>query len=439
MTNSTKQQYFEAVKKLPYQNNHVYSSEELEQIAANLGMSKEAWNGLQKELQDSVMRGKGFMKYENWDDAIEELKHAEQINPFHLGVLMELSESYHQLWLKNSSPIDEELAEQYAKRCLQIQPNHERSLQLISSLKKPAAAMAGAQTNNPNWWKKWLALVVVLLFVGNMLVYNLSQKEESTSKTPTTAPTEKTIENDAIDYGNLQVDIRYDNKNKGLKWMIDDSYLQNFENSFGYNLKMNVLPQGIELTRLRIRVALFDEKRQEIYSQEKQVVSNEAYLHDDFIPVVMTLYNEVTPVPKITSAEVSVVDMKMEILSNMRPPSTKKPFAWGLNKPENMDVEIRERQSKLSASINKKSSYHKIILEVTNRGKYPIKQLKIGVSWVNFEPRMVQAEEVLLVSPSSTTTLKPGQRFILDRTFEVKGYTPEMLKSFGISVTELEY
>lgn len=436
---TTKQQYFEAVKKLSFNTNKPHSLDELQQIATNLGMGKESWAGLQKEFQDSLMRGKGYMKYKNWEDAIQELKLSEQINPFHLGVLMELSESYKQLWLKNDSPIDEELAEQYAKRCLQIQPNHERSLQLISSLKTPASATGEL---HPDWWKKWAVLVLALLLFGGIAVYTISPKsaEQSINNNQTDKPTtgDETV-NEDFDYGNVRVDFRYDNSNQGLKWLVEDSYFQEFEKSFGYTLKMNVLPQGIELSRLRIKVTLFDENRQAVYSQDKRIVDNKTYIHDDYIPIVMTLYNEATPVPKVVSAEVSVIDVKMNILSDLYPISPKKQFVWGVKRPPNMNIEIRERYSKLSASYNKKSSYHHLILEVKNMGKYPVKELKVGVSWVDYEPKMVEAIETMLVSPSSTTALKPGQRFILDRTFEVKGYTPEMLQSFGISVTELKY
>ncbi|MGB0930501.1 MAG: tetratricopeptide repeat protein [Chitinophagales bacterium] len=435
---TTKQQYFEAVKKLSFKTNKTHSLDELQKIAMDLGIGKESWAGLQKEFQDSLMRGKGYMKYNNWDDAIQELKHAEQINPFHLGVLMEMSESYKQLWLKNDSPIDEEFAEQYAKRCLQIQPNHERSLQLISSLKVPASATKERSTN---WWRKWVALVIGLFLLGGILVYNVSQprKVEIIGDNGNDGNTDSTTTNNDIDYGNVKVDFRYDNSNQGLKWLVEDSYFQEFDKAFGYTLKMNVLPQGIELSRLRIKVTLFDENRQEVYSQDERVVDDETYIHDDFIPIVMTLFNEVDPIPKVVSAEVSVIDVKMERLSDLYPVSPKKQFVWGVKRPPNMNIEIRERYSKLSASYNKKSSYHHIILEVKNMGKYPVKELKVGVSWVNHDPKMVDAVETMLVSPSSTTALKPGQRFILDRTFEVKGYTPDMLQSFGISVTELKY
>ena len=445
MANNIKQQYFEAVKKLLLKNNKVYSTDELQQIALDAGMSAESWSELHKELQDSLTRGKGFMKYKNWEDALQELKHAEQINPFHLSVLMEMSEAHRQLWLQNSSPLDEELAEQYAKRCLQIQPHHERSLQLISSLKAPQV-VSDTQTK-PDWWKKWLVLLVGLLVIGNVLLFYFSDVEvdsktlgsTASEETSTSVISADTNSDEEVDYGNVRVDVRFDNKNKGLKWIMEDSYFRDFGDSFGYTLKMNVLPQGIELKRLRIKVTLFDENRKAVYSQEKQVASDDVYRHNDFIPVVMTLYDKRSPVPNVVSAEISVLDNKMEILSNNYPESTKKAYAWGVKRPDNMNIEIRERLSKMSESYHKKSSYHHLILEVINKGKYPVKELTVGVSWVNHEPRMVQAEETIVVSESSTTKLRPGQRFILDRTFEVKGYTPDMLQSFGLSITELEY
>ncbi len=228
--NKTKQQYFDAVKKLRLKNDSIHSVEALQQLATEVGMSKEAWKSLQKEFQDSLIRGKGFMQYQNWDDTIKELKQAEEINPYHLGVLMELSESHKQLWVQNHAPLDEDLAEEYAKRCLQIQPNHQRSLQLISSLKTSHASKPTAISNNA--WKKWMALVLMLLLVGSVLVYQLSiNSTKNDTDIQTTENTE--TEEEFLDYGNLKVEVRYDKKNQGLKWIIDDSYLQEFDASFG--------------------------------------------------------------------------------------------------------------------------------------------------------------------------------------------------------------
>ena len=75
-------------------------------------------------------------------------------------------------------------------------------------------------------------------------------------KTPKKTTTNN-ADDENIEYGNVRVDIRYDKNNKGLKWLIEDSYFQDFKESFGYSIKMNILPQGIELSRLRIKVTLF--------------------------------------------------------------------------------------------------------------------------------------------------------------------------------------
>ncbi len=208
----------------------------------------------------------------------------------------------------------------------------------------------------------------------------------------------------------------------------------------GYTLKMYVLPLQVELQRLKVKIALLDENRKPIYSQERKIVSDESYVQGDFIPVVLTFYKEVKSMPNIALAEISVEDIKYDVFSKSYP-SSEKSYTWGVKPPDPsiMRLEIRERQSKLTPSYNKKSCYHKLILEVINRGKYPIKELKVGVSWVDHTPEMVQAKETIVVSKSSTPALKPGQKYIMNRTFEVKGYTPEMLQSFGLSVTELEY
>lgn len=112
------------------------SEQDLKEIAFEMGMTGEEWRKVEKTFNDYLTRGKGFLKYRNWDDALYELQQASALYPDHVDVLYHLALAYEGRWLGKRDKDDRNKAEECAKKCIQINPAHQGALKLISSLKR---------------------------------------------------------------------------------------------------------------------------------------------------------------------------------------------------------------------------------------------------------------------------------------------------------------
>ena len=95
--------YIESILKLQEENkNSPLSLDELNQLHQELGLSREDLNFIDKKFQDSFQRGLGFIRYQDWNRAIEELEQAIVLKPLHIEVLYRLAEAYHGRSIKNT-------------------------------------------------------------------------------------------------------------------------------------------------------------------------------------------------------------------------------------------------------------------------------------------------------------------------------------------------
>ncbi|NJO01532.1 MAG: hypothetical protein HC880_07450, partial [Bacteroidia bacterium] len=53
---------------------------------------------IDRKFQDYLHRGQGYIRYKNWDRAINELQQAVNLKPLHLEALTELADTYRQRW-----------------------------------------------------------------------------------------------------------------------------------------------------------------------------------------------------------------------------------------------------------------------------------------------------------------------------------------------------
>ena len=79
----------------------------------------EAIEQMRQHLDDSINRGQGFLRYQNWDDAVGELERARALSPNSTDVLLPLAAAYAGRWHATGSKEDRALALQRAERALQ--------------------------------------------------------------------------------------------------------------------------------------------------------------------------------------------------------------------------------------------------------------------------------------------------------------------------------
>lgn len=94
------------------------SLEELKEIAISVGMTERDWLASQEALEQHLKNGIEHIKNKNWKDAVDELKQAVAINPYHEEGLFHLAKSYHELYRKTGNATYRDEAKSLSDRVL---------------------------------------------------------------------------------------------------------------------------------------------------------------------------------------------------------------------------------------------------------------------------------------------------------------------------------
>ena len=130
--NQTIENYIQRVTELSQLGHKIPTSEELNQIASELGISEKEIVCAQKQSEAHFIRAQGYCGLNHWDDAIEELQEAVAFNPLNLEMIHLLAQAHFGRWHHKHHPQDERQVKMRIKQCLEIQPNHEPSLALLA-------------------------------------------------------------------------------------------------------------------------------------------------------------------------------------------------------------------------------------------------------------------------------------------------------------------
>jgi len=109
------------------------NTKDLSDIAQELGVSLEALN---QEILIYQQRGAGFLKYENYEDAIAALEHAYTLNPENLETLKLSSQTYYLAWKHAKQQAHKAKALERAEELLGLQADSDFAFALISKIKK---------------------------------------------------------------------------------------------------------------------------------------------------------------------------------------------------------------------------------------------------------------------------------------------------------------
>ncbi|NJK50474.1 hypothetical protein HC931_22220 [Candidatus Gracilibacteria bacterium] len=126
--------YIQRVTELSQSVRRIPTSEELEKLAVELGISKEEIEAAQKQSQDNLIRAKSYLSLKHWEDAIAELQEALVFSPSNLEILTSLATAYLGRWYKYHRQEDEQNIRDTIRQCFAIKPDHEESLSLLAIL-----------------------------------------------------------------------------------------------------------------------------------------------------------------------------------------------------------------------------------------------------------------------------------------------------------------
>ncbi|MGK7939666.1 MAG: hypothetical protein AB4062_05850 [Crocosphaera sp.] len=134
VSNNVIDNYIQRVTEWSQSSQRIPTTEELENIASELGIEPKEIQAAQKQSHDHYIRAQGYMRLQHWNDAIAELQEAVAFNPSNLDMLVSLASAHMGRWQAYHRRGDEENIRLRIRQCLVIKPDCEEALNLLAKL-----------------------------------------------------------------------------------------------------------------------------------------------------------------------------------------------------------------------------------------------------------------------------------------------------------------
>lgn len=117
------------------------TEEDLARIAHNAGLSDEDWKRVCDRLDEHLQKGRNFLRFENYVDAISELEQAVSLAPYRADVLIDCGNAHLAYWKQTRTKTSHHRAGELARKALKIEPTSADAARLLSEAKaKPPSA-----------------------------------------------------------------------------------------------------------------------------------------------------------------------------------------------------------------------------------------------------------------------------------------------------------
>lgn len=132
--NNNIEQYIQQLMALQQKNqNDQISKQELEEIATRLGFNV---GEIYKAKNDFMTAGHNYLKFGNYEDALKEFSQALVLDNQNADLLFFVASCHKGIYHHKHQKKDKELAIEYAKKAVKIDPNHQKAFALISSFQE---------------------------------------------------------------------------------------------------------------------------------------------------------------------------------------------------------------------------------------------------------------------------------------------------------------
>lgn len=409
----------------------VYNNNQLREIASDAGFSDSDWLEYQNEIQKQIDAGEAFLKHNNTEDAISHLSRATALNPYNLRANAGMAEAYKQQYLHTQQSQDKENAIRYARICLEIDSGYSPAYALISDLKR---SKHPTSLNN-----KWLIPVAIGLLIFLLILYffistSSPQKNNGQEDIPEKNIPVQTVEKTTETAPGIPVIYP---ESPYLTFETQSSELNNYNTSYNYRLDAYIIPHGVVIDALKLKVELMGSNGKVLMTDEDTPVykSSITYRPGDRIPLSYLKYENQASVPDLQTVKISIAQISKEQAVSFYESSPPIKTTWNPERPANFDVRFRLRKlSKTPAQNNQQ--YQALVIEAENTGNLSIKQLKIDIVWKNnYQETIIQKKAY--ITSSSAPTLKRGQNRLFAGTYLIPE-NPENIKDFEIIVQNIE-
>ena len=409
MSQDILKEYAEKILEIQGNAENLPTKEELSLIARELGLTDEK---IDNYVEQHIKRGKNFLENDCWDEAIEELEQAIKLSPLNEDLLYYLAKAYACRWENTGDENSNKKAKLLVSRCIKLNADYKASYSLLSKLKMPIKKPGIASMNGvkPGY-------IILGIIIGLLVFFFVSRFLNSKSSTDNpsidgSSPAQY-LSSDTDDYisgtnkYNPDVELLENNNSEGLTLSVQSSLLTIYDDSYSYELNADLYVDKYEIDTIQVRMDWFNGSGEIVFTEFINLMEDyEPTLRPGDIYAIDHLVYE-----ENTAPDVAKVLFTIELIENQLAPENYSdaklmPFEWIPNESESFNIELYERENRITDGFN--TQYHYLTLAVKNTGNRVIRELTFKIDWFDKSGKLIKTTNNLFVM-SSRPVFKPGQ------------------------------
>lgn len=415
------------------------TEDELKSVAIDLGMDEGELAFIQQQFEDYKQRARGFGKYFNWEDAIVEYKQALTLNPIDRECLEEIATAYFENWKMYTKEGDKEGAIAYSRRLLNVDPDNEIGLKIISEIK----TIENSQKEEDDVQKpvKWLVpgmLAVVALMIAGFLMNRYINNRPDEPGTAGQSEAQHIPKPPKEENMKLEIPVEVSKRGQKQDYQIQtlSSKIAEYDASFAYKA-YGYVEADVEIEELKVKVSLLDGNGIPILFPEQFTLirDHEANARPgDKIPWKMLIYEESKLESVVKEIKFEPSQIKLAPGAGSYPDAEDLgPVFWDMEKPKGHELIVRERRMNFTQSNFANKAYVRGEWELENTGQEKYKLIKIRFVW---KGKAGQTESTTYALAEDFPFLLPGRKVPFGGTFEVGEHISRDFDGYEIHVSE---
>lgn len=379
------------------------TADSLDTIAQEVGLEPDDLAAVQQKAQDHLERGRSYLEFSCLDEAIDELNQAMALDPLNLEGLQSLTYAYDQRYVKRKHASDKKQAIALAQRCLELDPNGEASVMLISTLEHKV---------NSRQRLIWLGLAALLVIVGAKPIMDmLAQRAEVEQLTQDAIADSQNADSQNLDTDSIEsaetstaADIPITFEQAGLSLDPRLSRLDNYEDASYYTLQGVLLNDSTqEIDALQLNIEYLDQAGDAIATDTKDVIAeNDATVRPGDHHAI-DLIQKTTP--ELATVRLNVITIDELPAPPSYDPAPLIPYTWEIQQPPQLDFDLTARSENVNIYDLTDSAYFNAEWAVTNTSDTAIRKLKLQIDFYNQQDDLFLSEEILAVYGSDAPML----------------------------------
>ena len=441
---STLSTYLKRVMALKEERRRTPSEEELRTIAREIGLSDEDLAAIDQAAADHAVRGQGFLEHQRYGDAIDELDEAVGVAPRRVEWLHSLARAHLGRWHQDRNLADRERAEALARECLEIDPRHSASYEVLNQLDGSPAAV------KPN---RRFAVVLSLfalamlftVMISAMFLWRTQGGAPEASTPAVNAPATEAVNapaassEPAANTGaarELDVPVTLDPGATGVVLGLDARLSRLVSYGSGqsfYTLNAILGNRGAtELDKLGVRLELLDDAGAVVDSDSFDALNKSApVLRPGDAHAVHKLHETGGAV---RSARLVVEIVEQNPAASSYAAAEPLEVEWRAERSSDLVIALRQRSYRFSENTLAKdgSGYFDAVIEIENTGERTIRALQLEAEIAGPDGAWTVPESNHVVT-SSGPALRPGEVRI-ERFIEKVEARPDGYRMFVVAV-----